>query len=170
MIPPEEEDCYEGDGANYRGITSETISGKKCQMWRSMSPHSHSKTPENYPAAWVSFYLHLQPQEQTCPLVVLTCNRKPLASSCPALHSNLRRNLCRNPDGDRAPWCYTTDPNVRWEYCNLQKCTTSPSSGVTPIKPATPTQTTPEGGKALLHTSTFNTLALNTYWTALLAC
>ncbi|XP_008311742.1 plasminogen [Cynoglossus semilaevis] len=109
MIPPEEEDCYEGDGANYRGITSETISGKKCQMWRSMSPHSHSKTPENYPAA------------------------------------NLRRNLCRNPDGDRAPWCYTTDPNVRWEYCNLQKCTTSPSSGVTPIKPATPTQTTPEG-------------------------
>lgn len=34
----------------------------------------------------------------------------------------LRRNFCRNPDGDRAPWCYTTDPKVRWEYCNLKKC------------------------------------------------
>jgi len=31
-------------------------------------------------------------------------------------------NYCRNPDG--APggtWCYTTDPLVRWEYCNEQQ-------------------------------------------------
>ena len=33
-------------------------------------------------------------------------------------------NMCRNaqssaPDG---PWCYATDPNVRWEYCNVPKC------------------------------------------------
>ncbi|XP_041831245.1 plasminogen [Melanotaenia boesemani] len=86
VIPPEGEDCYEGNGANYRGITSETISGKKCQMWTSMTPHRHNKTPREFPAA------------------------------------DLRRNLCRNPDGDRAPWCYTTDPKVRWEYCNLEKC------------------------------------------------
>uniref|UniRef100_A0A672PU20 Plasminogen-like n=1 Tax=Sinocyclocheilus grahami TaxID=75366 RepID=A0A672PU20_SINGR len=36
--------------------------------------------------------------------------------------ADLRRNLCRNPDGDRAPWCYTTDPTVRWEYCNIERC------------------------------------------------
>ncbi|KAH0622431.1 hypothetical protein JD844_024733 [Phrynosoma platyrhinos] len=36
--------------------------------------------------------------------------------------ADLRRNYCRNPDGDRAPWCYTTDPRTRWEFCNLQKC------------------------------------------------
>ncbi|XP_042306539.1 plasminogen [Sceloporus undulatus] len=36
--------------------------------------------------------------------------------------ADLRRNYCRNPDGDRAPWCYTTDPSTRWEFCNLQKC------------------------------------------------
>ncbi|KAJ7342172.1 hypothetical protein JRQ81_009386 [Phrynocephalus forsythii] len=37
--------------------------------------------------------------------------------------ADLRKNYCRNPDGDRAPWCYTTDPMTRWEFCNLQKCT-----------------------------------------------
>ena len=27
-------------------------------------------------------------------------------------------NYCRNPDGeDQGAWCYTTDPNHRWEYC-----------------------------------------------------
>ena len=31
-------------------------------------------------------------------------------------------NYCRNPDADKSPWCYTTDPSVRWEFCNLKKC------------------------------------------------
>ncbi|XP_062267408.1 plasminogen isoform X2 [Platichthys flesus] len=97
MAPPEEDDCYVGDGTSYRGITSETISGKKCQSWSSMTPHSHKKTPQEYPAA------------------------------------DLRRNLCRNPEGDRAPWCYTMDPSVRWEYCNLEKC-----SAIVPGPPGPP--------------------------------
>merc|ERR1719210_882850 len=25
---------------------------------------------------------------------------------------------CRNPDGEPTIWCYTTDPNVRWEFCD----------------------------------------------------
>ncbi|XP_058470240.1 plasminogen [Solea solea] len=101
VIPPEEEDCYKDNGSSYRGITSETISGKKCQMWGLMTPHRHTKTPQNYPKG------------------------------------DLKRNLCRNPDDDRAPWCYTTDPSVRWEYCNLEKCSTG-SSGVTPTNPSVP--------------------------------
>ncbi len=28
-------------------------------------------------------------------------------------------NFCRNPDGEPSPWCYTTDPNKRWELCNV---------------------------------------------------
>ncbi|XP_037100641.1 plasminogen isoform X2 [Syngnathus acus] len=103
VIPTEDDDCYEDDGSSYRGVTSETISGKKCQSWSSMSPHRHTKTPQQYPTA------------------------------------DLRRNLCRNPDGDQAPWCYTTDPSVRWEYCNLQKCSSSPVEESTPaIEPSTP--------------------------------
>jgi len=33
-------------------------------------------------------------------------------------------NYCRNP-GSRAPdgpWCFTTDPDTRWEYCDVPKC------------------------------------------------
>ncbi|XP_060947279.1 plasminogen [Limanda limanda] len=101
MAPPEEDDCYVGDGTSYRGITSETISGKKCQSWSSMTPHSHKKTAQAYPTA------------------------------------DLRRNLCRNPEGDRAPWCYTMDPSVRWEYCNLEKCAVI-SPGAPPPKPTVP--------------------------------
>ena len=26
---------------------------------------------------------------------------------------------CRNPDGDLAPWCYTTDPDLAWDFCNV---------------------------------------------------
>jgi hypothetical protein len=26
-------------------------------------------------------------------------------------------NYCRNPDGEPTIWCYTTDPNKRWELC-----------------------------------------------------
>ncbi|CAC5360611.1 unnamed protein product [Mytilus coruscus] len=31
-------------------------------------------------------------------------------------------NYCRDPYNTGAPWCYTTDPNVRWDYCPVPKC------------------------------------------------
>lgn len=107
VIPPEEDDCYVGDGSTYRGITSETVSGKKCQAWSSMSPHTHQKTPQNFPNA------------------------------------DLRRNLCRNPDGDRAPWCYTMDRAVRWEFCNLEKCSSATKAPPRPSRPPAVTQAPP---------------------------
>ena len=32
-------------------------------------------------------------------------------------------NYCRQPeiDGARA-WCYTMDPDKRWEYCDVPEC------------------------------------------------
>jgi len=33
-----------------------------------------------------------------------------------------KENYCRNPDGDSGPWCYTTDPDKRWEYCDVPVC------------------------------------------------
>lgn len=32
------------------------------------------------------------------------------------------KNYCRNPDGSNHVWCYTTDPNVRWEKCDIPIC------------------------------------------------
>mmetsp|Transcript_111095 Transcript_111095/g.313419 ORF Transcript_111095/g.313419 Transcript_111095/m.313419 type:complete len:248 (+) Transcript_111095:96-839(+) len=35
-------------------------------------------------------------------------------------------NYCRNPSGSKAkPWCYTVDPNVEWEFCEVPACTNS---------------------------------------------
>ena len=32
-------------------------------------------------------------------------------------------NYCRNPEGRGSrPWCYTTDPSTRWQYCNIPVC------------------------------------------------
>nr|XP_055041453.1 plasminogen-like [Misgurnus anguillicaudatus] len=38
----------------------------------------------------------------------------------------LEENYCRNPGGRSAPWCYTTDPETRSEYCNVPKCEDQP--------------------------------------------
>jgi len=27
-------------------------------------------------------------------------------------------NMCRNPNGEKTIWCYTTDANTEWEYCD----------------------------------------------------
>lgn len=32
-------------------------------------------------------------------------------------------NHCRNPGGiSDKPWCYTSNPNIRWEYCAVPQC------------------------------------------------
>ncbi len=34
----------------------------------------------------------------------------------------LASNYCRNPNGRIRPWCYTTDRDIEWEYCRLERC------------------------------------------------
>jgi hypothetical protein len=50
---------------------------------------------------------------------------------CPHRHSmnntypelNNAENYCRNPQNSgQRPWCFTTDRNKRWEYCDIPKC------------------------------------------------
>ncbi|XP_017669246.1 PREDICTED: plasminogen-like isoform X3 [Lepidothrix coronata] len=101
---PLTEECYRGKGQSYRGTTSITASGKKCQAWNSMFPHRHEKTPDKFPDA------------------------------------DLRDNYCRNPDGDNRPWCFTTDPNTLWEYCNLEKCDDQTQEPIPNDSPATMAQ------------------------------
>ncbi|XP_078700891.1 uncharacterized protein LOC144927377 [Branchiostoma floridae x Branchiostoma belcheri] len=36
--------------------------------------------------------------------------------------SGLEENYCRNPDGEPGVWCFTTNPLVRWERCEVPVC------------------------------------------------
>ncbi|XP_066264356.1 uncharacterized protein [Branchiostoma lanceolatum] len=36
--------------------------------------------------------------------------------------AGLEENFCRNPDDKERPWCYTTDPALRWSYCDVMEC------------------------------------------------
>ena len=54
---------------------------------------------------------------------------QPGSCLCPAtaprfLDKNLDDNYCRNPDGSERPWCYTTDPQMEREFCDLPRCGT----------------------------------------------
>ncbi|XP_012730165.2 hepatocyte growth factor activator [Fundulus heteroclitus] len=46
----------------------------------------------------------------------------------PTLKGLGEHGFCRNPDGDKKPWCYTvTDSAISWEYCDVPSCVTSAS-------------------------------------------
>lgn len=53
---------------------------------------------------------------------------------------NIEHNFCRNPDNDsNGEWCYTTDPDKTWDYCNIKVC-----ADETTQAPATEAPTTTE--------------------------
>uniref|UniRef100_A0A8C2WPB7 Plasminogen n=1 Tax=Cyclopterus lumpus TaxID=8103 RepID=A0A8C2WPB7_CYCLU len=159
--------CVTGEGGAYRGTIAVTESGKTCQSWSTQTPQKHNRSPDNYPCKGLDSNYCRNPDNERKPWCYTTdpetrweyCKVASCGDAagpgikdedCPVIYSDLRRNLCRNPDGDKAPWCYTTDPGVRWEYCNLEKCSTNPT-GVKPTprptapqKPSTATQTPPQ--------------------------
>ena len=54
-------------------------------------------------------------------------NQKPHSHSYVDSHfqegsMTLAKNYCRDPDGTGYVWCYTTDPDKRWEACNVDLC------------------------------------------------
>lgn len=65
------------------------------------------------------------------------------------ISSGLIRNYCRNPDPVAAPYCYTMDPNVRWEYCNLTQCSDAEGTAVSPgnVTPVPSLEALSEQGK-----------------------
>ncbi len=36
------------------------------------------------------------------------------------------KNYCRTSDVEGTPWCYTTNPDVRWEHCRIPLCEGKP--------------------------------------------
>ena len=75
-------------------MTSVTSSGIQCQRWDSYYPHNHTQYYSN-------------------------------PDNFPDVSIDVASNYCRNPgadDDEPKPWCYTVDANIRWGYCNLDKC------------------------------------------------
>jgi len=76
------------------GTLSRTVNGRRCQAWASSTPHEPNSAAQD-------------------------------DANYPDGSRAAARNYCRNPDSDPVgPWCYTTDPEVRWETCNLPSCGT----------------------------------------------
>uniref|UniRef100_A0A8B9IRQ4 Plasminogen n=1 Tax=Amazona collaria TaxID=241587 RepID=A0A8B9IRQ4_9PSIT len=198
MKVPLVEECYRGKGQSYRGTTSITASGKKCQAWNSMFPHKHEKTPDRFPNADLRDNYCRNPDGDSSPWCFTTdpsvtweyCSLKrcddhtqehisndspatmarnvglttPNIPDCingngkdyrgtvaktargrtcqewssqkphshkhftPMTHprAGLDKNYCRNPDGDvNGVWCFTTDPEKKWEYCEIPRCSSS---------------------------------------------
>nr|AEA51059.1 plasminogen [Oryzias melastigma] len=60
------------------------------------------------------------------------------SSFTPQTHGEkgLEGNKCRNPDGDsHGPWCYTTDRNKKWDYCQIPDCEEDLTCGTPVYKP-----------------------------------
>ncbi|CAC5408623.1 PLG [Mytilus coruscus] len=54
-----------------------------------------------------------------------------------------QENYCRNPDNETGgPWCYTMDPAIRWEFCDVQYCVFTTSTTFTTAETNEKTSTT----------------------------
>lgn len=80
----------------YRGSQNKTPSGRTCQNWRCFEDGSCKHTGGS--------------------LNTIIRNKNNKSWNEAAGMGN--HNFCRNPDySSDGIWCYTTDPNKRWEYC-----------------------------------------------------
>ena len=91
--------CYVNDGRYYIGTKTTTKNGHTCQNWVKTPIHRNFQNVQNS----ISFHM--------------------------SKDRSWDHNYCRNPDNDpNGPWCMTTDPFVRYDYCTqkdeLEKCPT----------------------------------------------
>ena len=114
------------DGINYSGRVNTTESGLTCQRWDSQSPHGHRFTnPDDYPGD-ADGLLHLIATimllgYSLCIRFIILYDINCLSCASDVTLEDAA-NYCRNPDGSRSPWCYTTDVGVRWQYCDIPLC------------------------------------------------
>ncbi|XP_035694564.1 uncharacterized protein LOC118428574 [Branchiostoma floridae] len=134
----ETEECMDGDGESYRGTVAHTVTGLRSAvsaMGQPLSARVNGETGECMDGDGESYRGAVAHTETG-----LECQR--WDSHSPHVHyaytpfwypnAGLDENYCRNPDGnDAGPWCFTTDPDVRWQFCDVTTCvaaTTTPPS------------------------------------------
>lgn len=77
--------------------------------------YSSSYPPVNTTVNWAARYILL---------LFITFTRFPWEAFLSQVFCfrSLEENYCRNPDGEKMPWCYTTNRTARWEYCSIPSC------------------------------------------------
>jgi len=84
--------CYYGKREDYQGKKYTTVSGRRCQPWKSDKPHKHT--------------YHMR-----CDFADGRVQKDAV---------NYCRTAVWETQYD--PWCFTTDSRKRWEYCGVRKC------------------------------------------------
>ncbi len=79
-------------GQEYMGTMSFTRSGIKCQHWSSQTPHSHNMQ--------VSY----------------------LGTNNDKDHENYCLTSSATYDNAQTPWCYTVNPDIRFQDCHIPYC------------------------------------------------
>ncbi|CAG0901807.1 unnamed protein product [Darwinula stevensoni] len=82
-------------GREYIGKMKNSESGKECLRW-DIQPYGK---PEDF------------------------SNEVSYAGHFPNLDVWSQKNYCRNPSGKKRPWCFISDPEIQWEYCEIPMCT-----------------------------------------------
>jgi apolipoprotein a len=114
-IRPEMAHCgtREAEQTDYRGTQSYTISGRTCQNWALQHPHMHGNQPVERPYANLEENYCRNPDNEGMNVLVVF-----LVSSKPRDVWTLKILQCARMFPDAA-WCYTTDPDRRWEFCGI---------------------------------------------------
>eukprot|EP00105_Crassostrea_gigas_P043020 XP_019927168.1 PREDICTED: hepatocyte growth factor-like [Crassostrea gigas] len=112
------------NGVDYYGGTNVTKSRSPCNYWADTSQQNHT-------------YTFLDDQFNYCrnpfgeysdPWCYSECKRWDQQS--PHTHTyqslgnqeNFCRNLAKDEEEEAGPWCYTLDPDIRWQTCGIPLC------------------------------------------------
>ncbi|XP_046737938.1 uncharacterized protein LOC124406546 [Diprion similis] len=104
-------------GTDYMGSITTTAGGIRCQMWDSEKPlhQVHSYYPVTMFSRLCLIHKFLRP--------TLIVSKSITDKDFPEGSLRLVRNYCRNPTKDpKGPWCYTMDPNLIDDECEVPLC------------------------------------------------
>ncbi|CBY23583.1 unnamed protein product [Oikopleura dioica] len=127
------------DNSNYKGNLTKWKEGPHRLINKGMGQRLYDGEPEEYPITPYNLCMYgFRDTDDSadgincadideCDELANDCTNSPPTYyeyfNCPVYEETFETNFCRNPDNEPGgPWCYTTDPDRRWEYCGIPTC------------------------------------------------